>query len=99
VSKAANALTGIVSRRLSMCSWFGEPASTSVGPTVATCGGTTPSSRPHPSTPPNPSTPSTAVLLYTSGTTGKPKGIMHTTGGYLTQLSYTHFKVVVHKVR
>ncbi|WP_123027688.1 acetate--CoA ligase [Mycolicibacterium stellerae] len=32
-------------------------------------------------------------LLYTSGTTGKPKGIMHTSGGYLTQASYTHYYV------
>jgi len=29
-------------------------------------------------------------LLYTSGTTAKPKGIMHTSAGYLTQVAYTH---------
>ena len=29
-------------------------------------------------------------LLYTSGTTARPKGIMHTTGGYLTQVAWTH---------
>ena len=32
-------------------------------------------------------------LLYTSGTTAKPKGIMHTTGGYLTQAAWTHREV------
>jgi acetyl-CoA synthetase len=32
-------------------------------------------------------------ILYTSGTTAKPKGILHTTGGYLTQVSYTHHAV------
>ncbi|AMB59389.1 acetate--CoA ligase [Microterricola viridarii] len=32
-------------------------------------------------------------VLYTSGTTGKPKGILHTSGGYLTQAAFTHKNV------
>ncbi|SIR95025.1 acetate--CoA ligase [Williamsia sterculiae] len=36
-------------------------------------------------------------LLYTSGTTGKPKGILHTSGGYLTQVRYTFHNVFDHK--
>jgi acetyl-CoA synthetase len=32
-------------------------------------------------------------ILYTSGTTARPKGILHTTGGYLTQVAWTHHAV------
>ena len=32
-------------------------------------------------------------IMYTSGTTAKPKGILHTTGGYLTQVNYTYSAV------
>ena len=35
----------------------------------------------------------TMFIMYTSGTTAKPKGIFHTTAGYLTQAAYTHYNV------
>ena len=78
-------------RRSSTCSCCGAPRTTSRCRTAGTSGGTTRL----------PAQPSTCAceemdsedllyLLYTSGTTGKPKGIMHSTGGYLTQCAYTH---------
>jgi acetyl-CoA synthetase len=36
-------------------------------------------------------------VMYTSGTTGKPKGILHTSGGYLTQAAYTFWATFDHQ--
>ena len=75
----------------------GAPAATSTGTRGATSGGTS-SSRTRPADPEScPCEPMDSedllYLLYTSGTTAKPKGIAHTTAGYLVGTATTHYYI------
>ena len=67
------------------------PAATSTGWRDVTTGGTTSSNaRGHARVRSRSTAEHTMFIMYTSGTTAKPKGIFHTTGGYLTHAATTH---------
>ena len=86
-SRRRSTRSASTSRRSSSCA---TPASTARWAS-ATSSTTRRSPPPTPSASPSSSTPSIPLyILYSSGSTAKPKGILHTTGGYLTHVAWTH---------